>query len=152
MEISTLHVKDLLILATATIAAAASIISIFVNIRLSKQKERSNKIWEKELERFFELEEQVGILVENLIVFRCREESEKNSYFEKQQYLASAIGRFRRYPVVFHALRQLQNDTGWYFRQDMKHETKDDYEEARNNLESSYKKFLVACDTVLDRK
>ena len=152
METSTLHVKDLLILATATIAAAASIISIFVNIRLSKQKERSNKIWEKELERFFELEEQVGILVENLIVFRCREESEKHSYFEKQQYLASAIGRFRRYPVVLHALRQLQNDAGWYFRQDMKHETKEDYEEARNNLESSYNEFLAACDTVLDRK
>ena len=152
MEENFLYTKDLLILATAAIAAAASIISIFVNIHLSKKKERSNRLWEKELERFFDLEERVGVLVENLMAFRCREDSERHSYYQQQQYLASAIGRFRRYPKVLQSLRKLQNDASWYFSQDMKHETKKEFEEARNNLEGSYREFLQACDSVLERK
>lgn len=136
----------------ATIAATASVVSIFVNIYRSSRKERENKLWEKELERFFLLEEKVGVLVENLMAFRCGEDSEKEEYFEMQQHLASAIGRFRRYPNVLQSLRLLQNDAGWYFSQDMKHKTKEDYNEARSNLEESYQKFINACDEVLKRQ
>jgi len=152
LEENIVSIKDYFILVAATIAATASVASIFVNFYLSSRKERENKLWEKELERFFLLEEKVGVLVENLMVFRCREDSEKEEYYEMQQYLASAIGRFRRYPNVLQSLRRLQNNAGWYFRQDMKHETKEDYNEARSDLEESYQKFLKACDEVLKRK
>jgi hypothetical protein len=152
LEENIVSLKDYFILVAATIAATASVASIFVNFYLSSRKERENKLWEKELERFFVLEEKVGVLVENLMSFRCREDTEKEKYYEMQQYLASAIGRFRRYPNVLQSLRLLQNEAGWYFRQDMKHETKEDYNEARSNLEESYQKFLKACDEVLKRK
>ena len=152
MEDNIVSIKDYLIFAAAAIAAIASVASIFITISLSSKKERENKLWEKELERFFSLEEKVGVLVESLMVFRCREDEEKQDYYEMQQYLASAIGRFRRYPNVLKALRLVQNDAGWYFSQDMKHDTKEAYNEARNNLEQSYQKFLIACDEVLQRK
>lgn len=109
-------------------------------------------MWEKELERFFSLEEKVGVLVENLMAFRCREDVEKGQCFEAQRYLQSAIGRFRRYPEVTKALRLVLHDAGYYFQKDMKHESKADFEEVKNNLEESYQTFLEACDGVLKRK
>lgn len=152
MEDSIVSIKDYLIFAAAAIAAIASVASIFITISLSSKKERENKLWTMELERFFLLEEKVGILVESLMVFRCREDEEKQNYYEMQQYLASAIGRFRRYPNVLQALRLVQNDAGWYFSQDMKHDSRASYDEARSNLEESYQKFIKACDEVLQRK
>lgn len=143
-----MEIKDLLVLVAAVIAAVASI----ANVVISSRNQRNNKIWEKELERIFDLEEQVGVLVDDLIFFRCRSEDEKEKFYQMQRYLPSAMGRFRRHPELHEALRLVFHDTGWYFSRDMKHESKEEYAEAKENLLSSYAKFLKACDKVLGRK
>jgi len=143
---------DLFVLIAAAIAAVASIISIIVNVILSSRNQRKNKIWEKELERIFDLEEKVGVLVDDLIFFRCRSEDERDRFFQMQRYLPDAMGRFRRYPELHEALRLVFHDAGWYFSRDMKHESKDEFAEAKANLLSSYAGFLKACDKVLGRK
>ncbi|MES9857218.1 MAG: hypothetical protein ABW166_11500 [Sedimenticola sp.] len=147
-----MEIKDYFILIAAVVAALASIISIFVNISLSSKKERSNKLWEKEFDRIFKLEERVGVLVDDLIRFRCRTEDEKKKFYEMQNYLPNAMGRFRRYPELRESLRLVAHDAGWYFSQDMKHPSKEEFNEAKNNLETSYVNFTKACDKVLDRK
>ena len=131
----------------AVIAAVACI----ANVIISSKNQRNNKIWEKELERVFDLEEQVGVLVDDLIFFRCRSEDEKEKFFQMQRYLLNAMGRFRRYPELHEALRLVFHDAGWYFNRDMKDSSKE-YTEAKENLLSSYAKFLQACDKVLGRK
>ena len=147
-----METKDYFILIAAIVAASASIISIFVNIYLSSRKERSNKLWEKEFDRIFKLEERVSVLVDDLISFRCRSDDERKKFYEMQDYLPNAMGRFRRYPELREALRLVAHDAGWYFSQDMKHRSKEEYNEAKNNLETSYVSFTKACDKVLDRK
>ncbi|VAW46708.1 hypothetical protein MNBD_GAMMA03-1116 [hydrothermal vent metagenome] len=144
--------KELVILVAAVIAATASIASILINIYISSKSQRRNRIWENEFERIFELEEKVGILVDDLIYFRCRSKEEKDKFFEMQNYLPNAMGRFRRYPELHEALRLVSHDANWYFGRDMKHGSKEEYEEAKNNLESSYKCFIKACDKILERK
>ncbi len=139
------------ILVAATIAAVASIISIFINVYLTSTVQRKNRLWNKEFERFLELEERTGVLVEDLMRFGCRSDIEKNKFYERTQYLRDDAGRFRRYPDVIEALRKLNNDASWYFSQDMKHETKEEFYEARNNLESSFKDLLTAIDKVVKR-
>jgi len=144
--------KELVILVAAVIAAVASMASISINIFLSSKNQRLNRIWENEFERIFELEEKIGILVDDLIYFRCRSEEEKEKFFEMQSYLPNAMGRFRRYPELHEALRLVSHDANWYFGRDMQHGSKEEYEEAKSNLESSYKGFIKACDKVLKRK
>jgi hypothetical protein len=147
-----METKDLLVLIAAVIAAIASVASILVNVILSSKNQRKNKIWEKELERIFDLEEKVGMLVDNLIFFRCRSEGEKDRFYQMQSYLPNAMGRFRRYPELHEALRLVFHDAGWYFSRDMKHDNKEEFNEAKANLQSSYAKLLKACDKILDRK
>lgn len=147
-----METKDLLVLIAAVIAAVASIMSILVNVILSSRSQRKNKIWERELERIFDLEEKVGVLVDDLIFFRCRSEDEKGKFYQMQRYLPNAMGRFRRYPELHEALRLVFHDAGWYFSRDMKHENKEEFSEAKENLLLSYKGFLKACDKVLGRK
>ncbi|HOY23834.1 MAG TPA: hypothetical protein PK002_11820 [Cellvibrio sp.] len=152
MDMGSLQVKDTIVLVSATISSVTVIGSIFVNSHFSKKKERSNRLWEMELERIFALEEKIGVMIENLLAYRCRDDLEKKEYYEHDQYLASAIGRFRRYPAIHKALKKVRIEAAWSFKEDMKHETKEDLAEAKKSLQDAYKDFLDACDAVLERK
>jgi hypothetical protein len=142
-----METEDFFVLVAAVIAAIASV----ANVIISSRNQRDNKIWEKELERVFDLEEKVGVLVDDLVFFRCRTEGEKEKFYQMQHYLPNAMGRFRRHPELHEALRLVFHDAGWYFNRDMKHENSEEFAEAKGNLLSSYAKFLEACDKVLSR-
>ena len=135
----------------ASIAAIASIITLALNTRLTLNREKRRALWDKELERFVELEEVAGKITEDLMSHRCREEDDKEVFYQHMQYLRVAAGRFRRYPAVAQSIRCLSHDAGWYFGKDMKHESKEEYEEARNNLLESYSSLIKACDEALGR-
>jgi hypothetical protein len=142
---------DILVLSAATIAALASIVSIFVNVYLTTTVERRNRLWNKEFERFLDLEERVGILVEDLLRFSIRTEIEKDKFFGSMQLLRDDAGRFRRYPEIMQALRDLNHYASWYFSQDMKHDTKEEFNEAKNDLLNSYKILINAIDKIVKR-
>jgi len=134
-------------LVAALIALLGSILSLFISTRLAIRKERRQLLWNKELDRFFALEELAGDLVEELGSYRPIPDdlSEFESKFEA---LARAAGRFSRYPEVRQAIRDLHNTLGRMFVAKRDH---DDTREIRNELDPAFRKLLTACDTVTGR-
>lgn len=135
----------------ASIAAVASVATLILNALLATTREKRKALWEKELERFFELEEKAGQLTEDLFSYRCRSDDEKKDFYANSQYLRDMVGRFLRYEEVANALRKFNQCANWYFSQDMKHESKKEFEDARRDLEDSHKGLLIACDRAIGR-
>ena len=133
----------------ACIAAAVSIINLFWSAHLNEGQERRKVLWERELNRFSELEDTAGRLVEDLLSFNIRSDEERSATREKLQLLRAATGRFLRYPNIASALRDVTHSAVWYLSQDMKHETKTEYEKARKDVTSSFSKLIVAIDDTL---
>ena len=101
----------------AGIAAVASVTTLFLNTKLSESREKRRLLWERELERFFELEEAAGRLVQDLLAFRFNDADAREVAEEKREFLHAAGGRFRRYPDVAGALGELHHCSGWYITQ-----------------------------------
>lgn len=141
--------KDYAAIVVACLAAAVSIVNLTLSTRLSEGRERRKVLWEKELERFSELEDTAGRLVEDLLSYNIRSETERSAALEKLQVLRGATGRFLRYPAIAAALRDVTHSAGWYISQDMKHDTKAEFEEARNDVTTSFAKLISAIDDTL---
>ncbi len=138
---------DKVTLAAALIALAGSILSLFISTRLAVLKERRQLLWSKELDRFFQLEELAGDLVEFLGAYRPIPDDRTES-FQRFDALERAAGRFGRYPEVRQAIRDLHNVLGRMFA--AKRDSEDN-REIRQELDPAYRKLLRACDKVLAR-
>lgn len=135
----------------AGIAAVASVTTLFLNTKLSESREKRRLLWERELERFFELEEAAGRLVQDLLAFRFNDADAREVAEEKREFLHAAGGRFRRYPDVAGALGELHHCSGWYITQGLECKTREEFEEARTDLDRAYRELLFASDAVLSR-
>lgn len=149
MEQVIAALKDYTAIVVACLAAAVSIVNLFWSTRLTEKRERRKALWDREFARFAELEDVTGRLVEDLLRFNIRTDEERASANEKLSFLRASAGRFLRYKEVAGTLRALEQAAGWYIRQDMRHETKAEYEEARRDVSDGFEKLLRACDTVL---
>ena len=147
-EIATL-LKEYTAIVVACLAAGISVINLLWSTRLNEGRERRKILWERELNRFSELEDTAGRLVEDLLSYniRCDEEREKAN--EKIQALRVSTGRFLRYPEVADSLRKINNSAGWYIARDMKHNTKEEYQEARDDVSKSFQALVKAIDSTL---
>ena len=141
--------KDYTAILVACLAAVVSIVSLVWSARLNEGHERRKVLWERELNRFSELEDTAGRLVEDLLSYNIRSKEEHSASLDKLQVLRAATGRFLRYPTIASALRDVTHTAGWYISQDMKHDTKAEFEEARNDVITSFDKLLLAIDTTL---
>ena len=99
--------------------------------------------------RFSDLEDTAGRLVEDLLAFNIRSENEKVQANEKIQSLRAATGCFLRYPEIAKSLRQITHSAVWYISRDMKHESREEYEEARTEVLDSFELFIKAIDETL---
>jgi hypothetical protein len=81
--------------------------------------------------------------------YNIRSDEEGSAAREKLQFLRAATGSFLRYRAVAEALRDLNHAAGWYIAQDMKHESKAEFEEARRNVTDGFAKLIAACDETL---
>ncbi len=135
-------------LAAAVIALLGSVLSLYISTRLAVQKERRQLLWSKELDRFFELEQLAGELVEELGSYRPIPE-DRTSLESRFQALELAAGRFGRYPGVRQAIRDLHNTLGRMFAAKRDH---DDDRSVRTDLEPAFRKLLAACDDVVGRE
>jgi hypothetical protein len=133
----------------ACVSAAVSIVSLVWSVRLHEGRERRKALWERELNRFAELEDTAGCLVEDLLSYNVRSDEHRSAAQEKLQGLRTTTGRFLRYPAIAAALRDVTHSAGWYVAQDMKHETRAEFEEARNDVTSSFSKLITAIDATL---
>ena len=141
--------KDYTAIVVACLAAGVSIVSLVWSARLNEGHERRKALWERELNRFSELEDTAGRLVEDLLSCNIRSEQERSASWEKLQTLRTATGRFLRYPEIASALREVTHTAGWYISQDMKHKTATDFEEARSDVNNSFEKLIKAIDVTL---
>ncbi len=149
MEQLLIALKDYAAIIVACVAAAVSIVTLFWSTHLNEGRERRKVLWERELNRFSELEDNAGRLVEDLLSYNIRSNEERAAAQDKLQLLRAATGRFLRYPSIASALRDVAHSAGWYISQDMKHETKADFEEARNDVTTSFGKLISAIDETL---
>lgn len=149
MDQVLLALKDYVAIVVACVAAAVSIVTLVLTTRLTEGRERRKVLWERELVRFAELEDVAGRLVEDLLRYNIRSDEERNLAYEKLQFLRTATGRFLRYKSVASALRDLENAAGWYIREDMRHESKAEYEKARADVFGSFEKLISTCDETL---
>jgi hypothetical protein len=149
MEQLLAALKDYAAIVIACLAAAVSIVNLFWSTRLTEGRERRKVVWERELNRFSELEDTAGRLVEDLLCYNIRSDEEGSAAREKLQFLRAATGSFLRYRAVAEALRDLNHAAGWYIAQDMKHESKAEFEEARRNVTDGFAKLIAACDETL---
>jgi hypothetical protein len=91
--------SEIVTLVAAILALAGSILSLFIGTGLAIRKERRQLLWSKELDRFFDLEELAGELVEFMGSYRAIPDN-RNELTEKLESLEQAAGRFARYPEV----------------------------------------------------
>lgn len=131
------------------VGAAISLVTLVVSSRLTERRERRKVIWEREHSRFNELQEIAGGLVEDLLRYSARTDEWRTGVHEKLQFVRSATGRFLRYKGVASALRDLENAAGWYMHEDMRHESREESEKVRAELDEAFRKLTVACSETL---
>lgn len=139
---------EIVTLAAAVTALLSSILSLFISTSLAIQKERRQLLWAKELDRFFELEELAGNLVEELVSYRSAP-GDRTTLPQGFGALEQAAGRFGRYPEVRQAIRDLHNTLGRMFV--AKRDRQND-QQVRGELDQTFRKLLAACDKVVGRE
>ena len=149
MEELLAALQDYAAIIVACVAAAVSIVNLFWSAHLNEGRERRKVLWEKELNRFSELEDTAGHLVEDLLSYNIRSDEERSTAREKLQLLRTATGRFLRYPRIASALRDVAQSASWYISQDTKHETKAESEKTRSDVTKSFDKLIAAIDETL---
>ena len=138
---------DKVTLAAAIIALAGSLLSLFISTRLAIRKERRQLLWSKELDRFMDLEELAGELVEYMGSYRPIP-GDRTELAGRLDALERSAGQFARYPGVRQAIRDLHNTLNRMFV--AKRDDRDD-REVRKELDPAYRKLLAECDSVLQR-
>jgi len=113
---------------------------------LSTRKERQQQILKKELDRLFEVEELAGRVTEIVGSYRANQDITLPLEIDALLYQA---GRFRRYPKLKQALRDLHNCAARLLSESQKQE---DNRETRKEIEKKYDAFLKACDEVIGRR
>ncbi len=131
------------------LGALVSLLSVWLQQRVQEGRERRKFYWEKEFDRFADLEVNAGRLVEDLLSYNTRSEDERASVLQQLQNLRDATGRFLRYPAIAGTLRDFNHAAGWFFSQDMKHETPAESNEARSDVTNSFNKLIAALDETL---
>jgi hypothetical protein len=149
MEQLLTALKDYTAIIVACIAAAVSIINLFWSMHFNEKREQRKVLWERELNRFSELEDTAGRLIEDILSYRIRTESELSIANKKLQILRAATGSFLRYPNIASALRDVTHSSAWYIAQDMRHETRAEFEDAQNSVKTSFEKLVTAIDEAL---
>jgi hypothetical protein len=71
--------RDYTAIVVACVAASVSIVSLVWSTRLNEGRDRRKVLWERELNRFSELEDTAGCLVEDLLSYNIRSDQERSA-------------------------------------------------------------------------
>lgn len=135
----------------ALIAAAVSLTSLLLTASLTESRDRRRALWERELERFFELEEIAGILVENVLSYRARSETMATEIREHMEFLQRASGRFQRYSEVSSSIRDLHHAVALFLSQNATFDNSTEFKQARQEITDAFNVLLDTSDRALGR-
>jgi siroheme synthase (precorrin-2 oxidase/ferrochelatase) len=139
--------KELITLIAAVIAAITSITGLILNSKLLINREKRMLLWQKELDRIFELEEIAGTAVE--IATMHKDSDRLTKYFlPTYDKLDEASGRFARYPELQNAIRNLLNLCAAIVDAKINHH---DHKEENLKLSDSYRTLINICDKTIGR-
>lgn len=145
-------VKDWIPIVAATIAAASSLATLVLSTSLTFRRERRKSLWERELQRFFELEETAGKLAEELLTYELRTAEDGDERFWQQYgWLKAAAGRFRRYPKVLDAIREFNHAAAAFYQVDKRTAAPGEYDERGAALNVAYEALLRTSDIATGR-
>jgi hypothetical protein len=140
--------KEELTLIAALLAAFTSIVSLFLNSKLTFNREKRTLRWNKEIERLQNLEEQIGLAQEVVSVYTYVEKL-KADFIPLNEGLEYVAGRFARYPELAKAIRGFVHACNLTVSAKTDHE---DYREYKEMVSIEYKKVILECDRILDPK
>jgi hypothetical protein len=138
------------VLIPAVVGAAIALIAPILTSWLTLKRERRQQLWQRELQRFFELEELAGILTEALAGHGPLDQMADQLHSQMAQ-LKIATGKFRRYPQVAQAIRDFENSAGWILSRERRFDSRAEHDKVMKELESHYQALLKACDKVVGR-
>ncbi len=132
-------------LIAAAIAAVASLASLFLNSRLTFDRERRQTLFRNEIDRLFAVEELAGSAME-LIASYAPVEAKRQRVAELLVELDEFAGRLARYPDVRQPVRDLSNTCKRLY--DARSQ-KEDERPIRAELEPAYTVLISAVDRVV---
>lgn len=123
-----------------------------VREQLRAKARRSDLIFEKRVDRLFQVEELAGHLTEFLGSYRSLNTELENLHDEYRQ-IERMNGSFRRYPEVTQAVRRFRNRAGRILSEGGRTEILDreEQDEAVEELDEAFDALTDAIDEVLDR-
>ena len=138
-------------LIAAWIAAAASLLSLLLNSRLTYNRERRQALVRKEIDRMFAIEELAGELAELAGSYRrVWSGVDEARLAQLLRDMESTAGRMARYPEIRQTLRDLDNICHRLLAATKGHEA--DEREVRAELEPALTRLHRAVDRQLGRR
>ena len=135
-------------LIAAIIAAVASILSLWINSRLTLERERRQQLWQYDLERIRGTEELAGRIAEAVGSFISAEKKVEVYNDLIGQYVQS-MGSLYRYQDINQAMRDFKNRADIVYSIMIKY---DDAGAAKKELFEAFNRLIWACDLVLKKK
>jgi hypothetical protein len=132
----------------AIIAAITSIATLLLNSRLTIRREKRMMLWEKELERLLELEENAGKVQEIALSYSSNEVME-SEFKPLHDWLRHAAGRFGRYPALAIAIRNLNHACAVTVACKVSGK---DYSEWSAKIPAAFLALITICDRITERE
>jgi hypothetical protein len=146
------NLEDLIkVVLGAVVGAAIALITSLTNHWLGRRREREHVLYGKLIDKFLELEEVTGFITEQLTGYRGFDQY-KEDVFMALRTMDAKSGAFRRYRKVNQAIRDFMNSAGGIMSKTSSFPTREERDQAVQELEAHHRSLLQACDDILGRK
>lgn len=140
--------SEIAALIAASIAAVVSLVSLYVNSRLTISRERRQQLWQYDLEQIRGVEQLAGRIAE--ILGRLYSPNRIDaSHTNLMAQFENQIGRLRRYKRLNQAMRDFYNAAGRVL--DTVQNSKDPRED-KECLSTAFDQLAKSCDEVLEKQ
>lgn len=124
------------------VGSLISSLASYVIARMTAKSEMRREVYQKEVDRLYSLEDNVGRFVESVGAYRPLDDSK----VVLLSSLDDAAGRFRRYGALKQAIRDVAQ-IGMILMNEKR--TNPSAQKERADLEAAYQKFVIAYEAVL---
>ena len=135
----------------AVVGAAIALITSLANHWLGRRREREHVLYGKLIDKFLELEEVTGFITERLAGYKGFDRY-KEDVANALRTVDAKSGAFLRYGMVIQAIRDFMNAAGWIMSKGGQFPTREERDQAVQELGKHHRSLLKACDDILGRE